>query len=489
MTFRPLLDIRAGSEAPLPKGAALLLYPPRAFAASPQSVRYPTMQVVEKSNEGLSRVIAVTIPVAELNEKLEARIKEVAPQMKLKGFRPGKVPASYVKKTFGRDFMGEIINASLNETSQGALEELKLRPAAPAEMNLTSDMGKVIAGQEDLAYEMSLEVMPEFTPVDPKTLKLTRPTYEASEEDLDEALKELASQAKSYEDKKGKTVKAADGDQLTIDFLGKIDGEAFDGGAATDADLVIGSGRFIPGFEEQLKGAKVGEEKTIEVTFPEEYQAKHLAGKAATFDVTVKAIKAEVESKIDDEFAKRIGLESLDQLKELLKSNLNQQYAGATRFKLKRALLDVLDEGHDFALPPKMVDAEFEGIWAQVSADKDAGQLPEEDAKKSEDELKAEYRKIAERRVRLGLVLAEIGRANNVGVSDQELSNAIMAEARNYPGQEKMVLDFYRQNPNAAAQLRAPIYEEKVVDLIVSVAEVKDEAISKEELMKEEDEA
>ncbi len=489
MTFQPLLDIRAGSEAPLPKGAALLLYPPRAFAASPQSVRYPTMQVVEKSNEGLSRVIAVTIPVAELNEKLEARIKEVAPQMKLKGFRPGKVPASYVKKTFGRDFMGEIINASLNETSQGALEELKLRPAAPAEMNLTSDMDKVIAGQEDLAYEMSLEVMPEFTPVDPKTLKLTRPTYEASEEDLDEALKELASQAKSYEDKKGKTVKAADGDQLTIDFLGKIDGEAFDGGAATDADLVIGSGRFIPGFEEQLKGAKVGEEKTIEVTFPEDYQAKHLAGKAATFDVTVKAIKAEVESKIDDEFAKRIGLESLDQLKELLKSNLNQQYAGATRFKLKRALLDILDEGHDFALPPKMVEAEFEGIWAQVSADKDAGQLPEEDAKKSEDELKAEYRKIAERRVRLGLVLAEIGRANNVGVSDQELSNAIMAEARNYPGQEKMVLDFYRQNPNAAAQLRAPIYEEKVVDLIVSVAEVKDEAITKEELMKEEDEA
>lgn len=489
MTFQPLLDIRAGSEAPLPKGAALLLYPPRAFAASPQSVRYPTMQVVEKSNEGLSRVIAVTIPVAELNEKLEARIKEVAPQMKLKGFRPGKVPASYVKKTFGRDFMGEIINASLNETSQGALEELKLRPAAPAEMNLTSDMDKVIAGQEDLAYEMSLEVMPEFTPVDPKTLKLTRPTYEASEEDLEEALKELASQAKSYEDKKGKTVKAADGDQLTIDFVGKIDGEAFDGGAATDADLVIGSGRFIPGFEEQLKGAKVGEEKTIEVTFPEEYQAKHLAGKAATFDVTVKAIKAEVESKIDDEFAKRIGLESLDQLKELLKSNLNQQYAGATRFKLKRALLDLLDEGHDFALPPKMVDAEFEGIWAQVSADKDAGQLPEEDAKKSEDELKAEYKKIAERRVRLGLVLAEIGRANNVGVSDQELSNAIMAEARNYPGQEKMVLDFYRQNPNAAAQLRAPIYEEKVVDLIVSVAEVKDEAITKEELMKEEDEA
>lgn len=446
------------------------------------------MQVVEKSNEGLSRVIAVTIPVAELNVKLDAKIKEVAPQMKLKGFRPGKVPTSYVKKTFGRDLMGEIVNATLNETSQKALEDAKIRPAAPAEMKLTSDMDKVIAGSEDLAYEMSLEIMPEFTPVDPKTLKLSRPTYEASDADLDEALKELAGQVQSFEDKKGKTVKAAEGDQLVIDFVGKIDGEAFEGGSAEDAELVIGSNRFIPGFEEQLKGAKVGEDKLVEVTFPAEYQAAHLAGKAATFEVKVKAIKAPVEAAIDDELAKKLGLESLDKLKEILKGNLNQQYAGAARFKLKRALLDQLDTAHSFDLPPKMVDAEFEGIWGQVSADKEAGRLPEEDAKKSEKKLKEEYRKIAERRVRLGLVLAEIGRANNVGVTDQELSNAIMAEARNYPGQERMVLDFYRQNPNAAAQLRAPIYEEKVVDLIVGVAEVKDTPITKEELLKEEDE-
>jgi len=446
------------------------------------------MQVVEKSNEGLSRVIAVTIPVAELNVKLDAKIKEVAPQMKLKGFRPGKVPTSYVKKTFGRDLMGEIVNATLNETSQKALEDAKIRPAAPAEMKLTSDMDKVIAGSEDLAYEMSLEIMPEFTPVDPKTLKLSRPTYEASDADLDEALKELAGQVQSFEDKKGKTVKAAEGDQLVIDFVGKIDGEAFEGGSAEDAELVIGSNRFIPGFEEQLKGAKVGEDKLVEVTFPAEYQAAHLAGKAATFDVKVKAIKAPVEAAIDDELAKKLGLESLDKLKEILKGNLNQQYAGAARFKLKRALLDQLDSAHSFDLPPKMVDAEFEGIWGQVSADKEAGRLPEEDAKKSEKKLKEEYRKIAERRVRLGLVLAEIGRANNVGVTDQELSNAIMAEARNYPGQERMVLDFYRQNPNAAAQLRAPIYEEKVVDLIVGVATVKDTPITKEELLKEEDE-
>ena len=446
------------------------------------------MQVVEKSAEGLSRVLAVTIPAAELNAKLDAKLKEVGPQLRLKGFRPGKVPAGYVKKTFGRDLMGEIVNTELNESSQKALDEAKVRPAAPAEMKLTSDMDKVIKGEEDLAYEMSLEVMPEFTPVDPASLKLTRPTYEASDEDLEEALKELASQAKTYEDKKGKAVKAAEGDQLTIDFLGKLDGEPFEGGAAEDADLVIGSNRFIPGFEEQLKGAKVGEEKTIEVTFPEDYQAAHLAGKAATFDIKVKAIKAEAEAKVDDEFAKRIGLESLDKLKELLKSNLDQQYAGAARFKQKRALLDQLDAAHSFDLPPKMVEAEFDGIWRQVEADKAAGQLPEEDAKKSDDDLKAEYRKIAERRVRLGLVLAEIGRANNVGVTDNELNNAILQEARNYPGQERQVLDFYRQNPNAAAQMRAPIYEEKVVDLIFDKAEVTDAPISKEELLKEDDE-
>lgn len=445
------------------------------------------MQVVEKSNEGLSRVLAVTIPAAELNQKLDAKLKEVAPQMKLKGFRPGKVPVAHVKKTFGRDLMGEIVNDTLNSSSQKALDEAKVRPAAPAEMKLTSDMDKVIAGQEDLAYEMALEVMPEFTPTDIKKLKLERPTYEASDADLDEALTELAGQGKTYEDKKGKAVKAAEGDEVTIDFLGKLDGEPFEGGAAEDAQLVIGSGRFIPGFEEQLKGAKVGEEKILNVTFPEDYQAKHLAGKAVTFDVKVKAIKAEAPAVVDEDFAKRIGIESLDKLKELLRTNLNQQYTGAARFKLKRTLLDALDKAHDFPLPPKMVEAEFEGIWQQVQADKEAGRLPEEDAKKSEKKLKDEYRKIAERRVRLGLVLAEIGRANNVQVTDQELNNAIMNEARNYPGQERQVLDFYRQNPNAAAQMRAPIYEEKVCDLIFDQAKVTDTPITKEELLKEDD--
>ena len=446
------------------------------------------MQVVEKSAEGLSRVIAVTIPASELNAKLDAKAAEVAPQMKLKGFRPGKVPVSHVRKTYGRDLMGEIVNDALNQSSQKALDDAKLRPAAPAEMKLVSNMDQVVAGKEDLSYEMALEVMPDFKPVDPKSLKLTRPVYEASDADLDEALKELAGQAKTYEDKGGKAPKAAEGDQLTIDFVGKIDGEVFEGGSAEDADLIIGSNRFIPGFEEQLTGAKVGDEKTIEVTFPEQYQAAHLAGKAATFDVTVKALKAPQDSKIDDDFAKRLGLESIDKLKELLRDNLNQQYKGAARFKLKRALLDQLDEKHSFDLPPKMVEAEFDGIWQQVEADKEAGRLPEADAKKSDKKLKEEYRKIAERRVRLGLVLAEIGRENNVTVTDQELNNAIMAEARNYPGQEQAVLNFYRQNPNAAAGMRAPIYEEKVCDLIFDQAEVKEEPISKEDLLKDDEE-
>jgi len=487
LTFRPLLDIRAGSEAPLPKGAALLLYPPRAFVASPQSVRYPTMQVVEKSNEGLSRVIAVTIPAAELNEKLEARIKEMAPQMKLKGFRPGKVPASHVKKTFGRDFMGEIINASLNETSQGALEELKIRPAAPAEMKLTSDMDKVIAGQEDLAYEMSLEVMPEFTPVDPKTLKLTRPTYEASDEDLDEALKELASQAKSYEDKKGKTVKAADGDQLTIDFLGKIDGEAFDGGAATDADLVIGSGRFIPGFEEQLVGVKAGDEKVLNVSFPDDYPSANLAGKAATFETKVHEVRAPQTPALDDEFAKGLGLESLEQLTGLVRDQLTAEHANASRSKAKRDLLDKLDAAHSFDLPQGMVGQEFDQIWQQLQREMDAGRVTDEEKKKPEDELKAEYRRIAERRVRLGLVLAEIGRVADVRITEQEVNQALIREARQYPGQEREVVQFFQKNPNAMAQLRAPIYEDKVVDHILTVATVDETMVSREDLFKEDE--
>ncbi|MBC6980711.1 trigger factor [Caulobacter sp. 17J80-11] len=445
------------------------------------------MQVVEKSNEGLSRVLQITVPAKDLGQKLEAKIAEVTPRMKLKGFRPGKVPSAHVRKLYGKELMGEIVQEALNTSGQKALEDANIRPAAPAEMKLSSDIEKVIAGQEDLAFEMSVEIMPEFEPIDPASIELTKPTYAASDADVDEALKELASQSKTYEAKGGKSPKAAEGDMVVIDFVGRIDGEAFEGGSAEGAQLVLGSGQFIPGFEDQLKGAKAGETKTVAVTFPEAYQAKHLAGKPAEFEVTVQEIRAPKEADADEEFAKRIGFETLDALKTALKTNLEQQYASASRFKLKRALLDVLDAKHDFQLPAKMVETEFGAIWSQVEADKARGGLPAEDAAKSEDELKAEYRKIAERRVRLGLVLAEIGRRNNVGVSDQELSNAIMAEARQYPGRERQVFDFYRQNPNAAAQLRAPIYEEKVCDMIFGKAKIADQTVTKDELFEDEE--
>jgi trigger factor len=410
--------------------------------------------------------------------------------MNIKGFRPGKVPLGHVRRMYGKELMGEIIQETLNETTQKAMDDAKIRPASQPELKPIGDIEGVIAGNSDLAYEIAVEMMPIFTPVEPNTIELNRPVYEASDADIDEALKSVVSGNKQYEEKKAKgkaAVKAEDGDKLIIDFVGKIGDEAFEGGSAEGAELVIGSGMFIPGFEEQLIGAKKGEVKTLNVTFPEDYGAKNLAGKAATFETTVQDILAPKDGEADDELAKSLGLESLQALMDILKTQLEQQYKAASRFKMKRQLLDVLDEKHDFELPKRMLDAEFQGIWAQVEQDKANGQLAEEDANKSEAELRDEYMKIAERRVRLGLVLAEIGTRQNVQVTDQEVSQAIMQEARNYPGQERQVFDFYRQNPTAAAQIRAPIYEEKVCDFIFTQAKVTDTPVSKEELLKEDE--
>jgi len=342
-------------------------------------------------------------------------------------------------------------------------------------------------GRADLAYEIAVDVMPDFEPVDPATLSLKRPVYEPTDKEVDEAVAELAKQNRTYEPRTGKAVKAKDGDLVVIDFVGKLDGVAFEGGSAEGAELVLGSGQFIPGFEEQLVGAKPESDVEVKVTFPETYQAENLKGKEAIFDVKVHEVKAPVDAPADDALAERLGVENLEKLRELLKSNLEKEYAGASRFKLKRALLDQLDTKHDFPLPPKMVEAEFEAIWRQVEQDKEAGQLPPEDAKKSDKKLKEEYRKIAERRVRLGLVLAEVGRANNVQVTDQELGEAMRQEAMKYGPQAQQVFDLFRQNPNAQAQLRAPIFEDKVVDLIVGKAKVKDQKVSKDELLKDDD--
>ncbi|HEX6859207.1 MAG TPA: trigger factor [Caulobacteraceae bacterium] len=445
------------------------------------------MQIVEKSGDGLSKVYGVTVPAGDLAKRLDARIAEITPRLNLKGFRPGKVPPAHVRRVHGKALMAEVLEQTLNETSQQVLDENKLRPATQPDLKPTSDMDKVLEGKEDLAYELAVEVMPDFEPVDISKIKLTRPVYEPTDAEVEEALADLAKQARTYEPRTGKTVKAKDGDQVLIDFVGKLDGEAFQGGSAGDHELVLGSGQFIPGFEEQLVGAKPGDDKTIKVTFPADYQAAHLAGKEVEFEVKVKEVRAPVDSAADDELAKRLGMSDLAALRDVLKKNLSDQYARNSRFKLKRALLDELDTKHDFALPERMVEAEFSGIWQQVEKDKAEGNLPPEDAKKSDKKLKEEYRKIAERRVRLGLVLAEIGRQNNVQVTDQELNAAMQREAMQYGQQAQQVFDFFRGNPNAQAQLRAPLYEDKVVELIFGKAKVTDKAVSKEEITADDD--
>jgi trigger factor len=446
-----------------------------------------SMQIVEKSGEGLSRVYGVTVPQKDLAQKLDARIAEITPRLNIKGFRPGKVPPAHVRRMYGKALMAEVLEQTFSETTQKVLEDNKLRPASEPDLKPEGDLDQVVEGKADLTYEIAVDVMPDFEPVDPASLSLTRPVHEPEDKEVDEAIEELAKQNRTYEPRTGKSLKAKDGDQVVIDFVGRIDGEAFEGGSATDVPLVLGSGQFIPGFEEQLVGVKPDDDVTVKVSFPADYQAQNLAGKEAEFEVKVKEVKAPVEAKVDDELAKRLGVDDLASLKKLVRDNLAQQYAPYSRFKLKRALLDELDSKHDFPLPPKMVDAEFNAIWAQVQQDKERGELPEEDAGKSEEQLQSEYRKIAERRVRLGLVLAEIGRANNVQISEQELNNAMRQEALRYGQQAQQVFELLRKNPNAQAQLRAPLFEDKVVDLIVEKAKVEEKTVSKEELLKEDD--
>jgi trigger factor len=446
-----------------------------------------SMQVVEKSGEGLSRVYGVLVPKVELGQKLEARIAEIAPQLNLRGFRPGKVPPAHVRRIYGRALMGEVVEQTLNETSQQVLDERQLRVASQPDLRPESDMEQVLSGAADLAYELAVEVMPDFEPLDPATIKLTRPVHAPTAKEVDEALSNIAEQSRTYEPRTGKSITAKSGDQVIIDFVGRIDGEPFEGGSATDARLVLGSGQFIPGFEEQLAGAKPGATVKVKTSFPAEYPVETLRGKDAEFEVSVKEVQAPVDAPLDDEFAKRIGMTDLAALKDALKGQLEAESAQTSRHRLKRALLDALDSGHDFGLPPRMVEAEFEVIWRQVLADQAESGVPPEDEGKSEDELKAEYRKIAERRVRLGLVLAEIGRKHNVTVSDDELAQAMRAEAMRYRGREQEVFDQLRQSPNAQASLRAPVYEEKVVDLIFGLAQITDRAVSKEDLLKEDD--
>lgn len=440
-----------------------------------------------ETTDGLSRMYKVKVPASELKTRLDQRIEEIRPQMKLKGFRPGKVPAAHVHKMFGKSIMGEVVEAVMKESSEKAIADAEVRPASQPDMHMESDMEAVLEGKEDLAYHMHVDVMPDFEPVDAATLKVTRPVAEVDDEALNEALDRVAENNMKYE-ARGKTAKAREEDAVVIDFVGKLDGEPFEGGAAEGHTLVLGSNSFIPGFEDQLVGLKAGDEKAVEVKFPDEYQAAHLAGKDAVFDVTVHEVRAPKKPDIDEEFAKGLGIESLDELKNLVKQQLQQELDNASRSKAKRSLLDVLDEKHDFELPPKMVEMEFDQIWQQLQAEMDAGRVSDEDKDKPEDDLKAEYRKIAERRVRLGLVLAEIGRLADVKISEQEVQQALIREAQRFPGQERQVIDFFQKNPNAMAQLRAPIYEDKVVDHLLEKVEIKEKKVSRDELLAEDEE-
>ncbi|GMN13696.1 trigger factor [Altererythrobacter sp. MTPC7] len=435
------------------------------------------MQINETTNEGLKRAYALTIPAADIEKQIDAEIKKVAPQIKMPGFRPGKVPANLVRKMHGEQLHAQVINDTIRSSVDELMKEKELRPA----MQPAISLGEGYEQGKDAEVTVELEVLPDVEAPDTDGLTLERLTVPVSDEAVDETVGRIAEGNKTYKDA-AKTRKAKDGDQLIIDFVGRVDGTEFEGGKAEGTPLVIGSGTFIPGFEEQLTGVKTGEEKTITVTFPEDYQAQHLAGKEAEFDVTVQAVKVEAEGKIDDDFAKSLGLDSLDKLKELVRGQLEQETAGLTRTQMKRQLLDTLAAGHDFAVPEGMVDAEFQQIWAQLQQEAQG----EEDTEAALKEIEAEkddYRKIAERRVRLGLLLSEIGQKNGVEVSGQEMNMLMQQAAQQYREEDReRFFQYVQQDPMAAAQLRAPLYEDKVVDFLFDKAEITDREVTREEL-------
>ncbi|WCM29270.1 trigger factor [Sphingomonas sp. QA11] len=435
------------------------------------------MQTVETLNEGLKRAYTLKITAKDIDSKVDAELKRVAPQVRMPGFRPGKVPANLVRKMHGPALMQDALNSSIQEGVQTLLAEQKLRPAIQPSVSL--DDGYELG--QDAEVKVELEVLPDVPTPSIEHLKLERLTVPADEAALQEQLQKFADQQKRWDDAKA-TYKAKTGDLVVMDFVGKVDGVAFDGGTGTDMSVELGSGRLIPGFEDQVVGVKTGDERQIEVTFPADYQAKDLADKAATFDLTIKAVKTAGETKIDDELAVSLGLKDLDQLKELLKGQIEQELNQLTRTHMKRKLLDQLAEGHDFPVPPSMVEAEFAQIWQQLEHEATHEADPEAAIAEMEAE-RADYQAIAERRVRLGLLLSEIGQANGVEVSQQEMNRLIAQAASQYgPEDRTRFIEYVRSEPMAAAQLRAPLYEDKVVDWLFEKADISDREVTREAL-------
>jgi len=435
------------------------------------------MQTVETLNEGLKRAYTLKITAKDIDKKVDAEVKRVAPQVRMPGFRPGKVPANLIRKMHGEALAADALNNSIQEGVQKLLADHKLRPAMQPSVELEDGY----AAGKDAEIKVALEVLPDVPTPSIDGLKLERLSVPVADAQIDEQVATFASQQKAWEDAKA-SHKAKTGDLVVMDFVGKADGVAFDGGTGEDMSVEIGSGRLIPGFEDQLVGVKAGDEKQIAVTFPEDYNAENLKGKPATFDLTIKAVKTAGETKIDDDFAKTLGLESLQQLRDLLKGQIEQQHNGLTRTYMKRKLLDQLAAGHDFPVPPSMVEAEFDQIWAQLQHEATHEEDPEA-ALKEMDAEKDDYRAIAERRVRLGLLLSEIGQANGVEVSQQEMNRLVAQAAQQYgPEDRQRFMQYIQQEPMAAAQLRAPLYEDKVVDFLFDKAEIADRDVTREEL-------
>ncbi|MBO1358622.1 trigger factor [Acetobacter sacchari] len=437
------------------------------------------MQVTETLSEGLKRAFTVVVPSTELESKQAARLKEVGSTLRLPGFRPGKVPLAIVRQRYGAAVKGEVLEQAVSDGVRDLLEERGLRPALQPKVDLVG--GADASATADLEFKVEMEVLPEIAEPDLSNLSLTRLKATPDAATVDKALNDIAKRQRQFETIEEERP-ATTGDVLTVDFVGKRDGVAFDGGTAQDVNVELGAEGFIPGFAEQMEGMKAGEERQITVTFPEDYSATELAGKEATFDITAKALKRPVDAAVDDELAKKIGFEGLDQVRELITKQVAEEYDQLSRLRIKRDLLDELAKKTDFPAPESMVEAEFAQIWARVEADRTAGELDDEDKDKDEDTLKADYRKIAERRVKLGLLLAEIGRSKNIVVTQDELARAIRAEALRYRGQEQAVFDFFTKNPQAAESLRGPIFENKVVDYLIELAKVEDKEVTPEEL-------
>ncbi|CAG0972059.1 MAG: trigger factor [Rhizobiaceae bacterium] len=448
------------------------------------------MHVTETLNSGLKREIKVTVPASDMEARLAARLSDARNKVRINGFRPGKVPVQHLRKMYGKSFMAEVVNEILNNTTREILSERGEKAAMQPEVIMTEDekeAEKILSGGADFEFQLAYEVIPAIEVKDVSGIAVTRQVYDVPEDEIEEQVRRIAESSRSYEPKKGK---AEEGDRLTIDFVGKLDGVAFDGGTGTDQQLVLGSKQFIPGFEEQLVGVKAGDDKTITVTFPADYNAAHLAGKEATFDVTVKEVGKPGELELNDEVAKSLGLESIERLRDIVKGQLESQFGTLTRQKVKRQLLDALDASYSFEAPSRLIEAEFNNIWNQVTNDLQQAGRTFADEETTEDEARADYQRLAERRVRLGLVLAEIGEKAGVQVTDEELQRALFEMVRRYPAnQQQEVYEFYRSNPAALTNLRAPLFEEKVVDHLLTQISVTDQKVSKEELLADDEPA